>query len=135
MGSPIRSGWKNIHHVRAGLEYKPQPKLSLAGGYHSFWLASARDALYNAGGTPIARIATGAPDRHVGQELDMQATFTPSPRIQLHGGYSHLFTGAFLKDRDTRRVIQRPLHHGDDDASWNGEIAMTTGPKLLAASF
>ena len=90
-------GWKNIHHVRAGLEYKPQPKLALAGGYHSFWLASARDALYNAGGTPIARIATGAPDRHVGQELDVQATFTPSPRIQVHGGYSHLFTGAFLK--------------------------------------
>jgi hypothetical protein len=90
-------GWKNIHHARAGLEFKPQPRLSFAGGYHSFWLASARDALYNAGGVVLARIPTGAPDRHVGQELDIQATFTPSARIQLHGGYSHLFTGAFLK--------------------------------------
>ena len=36
-------------------------------------------------------------DRHVGQELDIQATYTPSPRIQLHGGYAHIFTGAFLK--------------------------------------
>ncbi len=52
-------GWKNIHHVRAGLEFKPQPRLALAGGYHSFWLASARDALYNAGGAPIARIRDG----------------------------------------------------------------------------
>ncbi len=45
--------------------------------------------------SPASR--TGAPDRHVGQELDIQATFTPSVRIQLHGGYSHIFPGAFLK--------------------------------------
>jgi hypothetical protein len=90
-------GWKNIHHLRAGLEFRPQPKLSFAGGYHSFWLATARDALYNAAGVAIARVATGAANRHVGQEIDVQATFAPSPRIQLHGGYSHLFTGAFLK--------------------------------------
>ena len=94
-------GWKNIHHLRTGLEFRPQPRLALAGGYHSFWLASTGDALYNAGGTPIARmpagIAAGQAPRHVGQELDIQATFTPSPRIQVHGGYSHMFTGAFLK--------------------------------------
>jgi hypothetical protein len=90
-------GWKNIHHVRAGAEYKPQPRLTFAAGYHSFWLASAYDALYSAAGTVVARIPTGAPDRHVGQEVDAQATFAPSPRIQIHGGYSHLFTGAFLK--------------------------------------
>ncbi len=90
-------GWKNIHHLRTGVEFKPQPRLALAGGYHSFWLASSRDALYNAGGAVVARIPGGTADRHVGQELDVQATFTPSPRIQVHGGYSHLFTGAFLK--------------------------------------
>lgn len=90
-------GWKNIHHLRTGLEMRPHAKLSLAGGYHSFWLASATDALYTAGSAVLARIPTGAPNRHVGQELDIQATFTPSPRIQLHGGYAHIFTGAFLK--------------------------------------
>ena len=90
-------GWKNIHHLRTGLEVRPHTKLALAGAYHSFWLASATDALYSAGGAVIARIPTGAPDRHVGQELDIQATFTPSSRIQLHGGYSYIFPGAFLK--------------------------------------
>ena len=34
-------GWKNIHHVRTGLELRPHTKLALAGAYHSFWLASA----------------------------------------------------------------------------------------------
>ena len=90
-------GWKNIHHLRTGVEFRPQPKLAVAGGYHSFWLASAHDALYSAASTVVARIPTGAPNRHVGQELDAQATFTASPRIQVHGGYSHFFTGAFLK--------------------------------------
>jgi hypothetical protein len=94
-------GWKNIHHLRAGLEARPHAKLMLAGGYHSFWLASATDALYSAGGAVLARLPTEAgtakADRHVGQELDIQATFIPSPRIQLHVGYAHIFTGAFLK--------------------------------------
>ena len=90
-------GWKNIHHLRTGLEARPHAKLALAGSYHSFWLASATDALYSAGGAVLARVPTGSPDRHVGQELDIQATYTPSPRIQLTGGYAHMFTGAFLK--------------------------------------
>ena len=90
-------GWKNIHHLRTGVEARPHAKLALAGSYHSFWLASATDALYSAGGAVLARLPTGAPDRHVGQELDIQATYTPSPRIQLHGGYAHMFTGKFLK--------------------------------------
>ena len=90
-------GWKNIHHLRAGIEMRPQPRLTIGSSYHSFWLAAARDALYSAGGGVVARNATGAEDRHVGQELDIQATFMPSVRMQIHGGYSHIFPGAFLK--------------------------------------
>jgi hypothetical protein len=101
-------GWKNIHHVRVGLEARPHPKLALGGSYHSFWLASATDALYSAGSAVLARIPTGAPDRHVGQELDIQATFTPSPRLQLHGGYAHIFTGAFLKAATPGRSYSGP---------------------------
>jgi hypothetical protein len=90
-------GWKNIHHLRAGLEYKPQTKLLLSGGYHSYWLASSRDALYSAAGATLARIAAGAPNRHVGQEVDLQTIYTPSARIQVSGGYAHLFAGPFLR--------------------------------------
>lgn len=90
-------GWKNIHHLRTGLEARPHTKLALAGAYHSFWLASPYDALYSAASAVVARIPAGASDRHVGQELDLQATYTPSPRIQIHGGYAHIFPGAFLR--------------------------------------
>jgi hypothetical protein len=101
-------GWKNIHHLRAGLETRVHPKLMLGGGYHSFWLASRTDALYSAASAVIARIPTGAPNRHVGQELDIQATYTPSPRIQLHGGYAHIFTGAFLKAATPGKAYSAP---------------------------
>jgi hypothetical protein len=101
-------GWKNIHHVRTGVEVRPHATLMLAGSYHSFWLASTTDSLYSASSAVLARLPTGlaaeagaakagATNRHVGQELDIQATYAPSPRIQLHGGYAHIFTGAFLK--------------------------------------
>ena len=90
-------GWKNIHDARVGLEFKPRSTLALSGGYHSYWLANNRDALYSAAGAVLGRISDGAQSRHVGQELDVQATYTPSARVQVTGGYAHLFTGAFLK--------------------------------------
>jgi hypothetical protein len=90
-------GWKNIHHVRTGLEFKPQPKLLLIGSYHSYWLATERDALYSASGAVLGRIAAGAANRHVGHELDLQAAYTPSARVQTTGGYARLFPGPFLK--------------------------------------
>ena len=68
----------------------------------------APDALYSASGAVLARIPNGAPDRHVGQELDIQATYTPSPRIQLHGGYAHIFTGPFLKAATPGRSYSAP---------------------------
>ena len=115
-------GWKNIHHLRAGLEARPHAKLALAGSYHSFWLASATDALYSAGGAVLARIAAGRADRHVGQELDMQATYTPSPRIQLTGGYAHMFTGRVPQSGDAGPVLQRSLRDGDHHAPRIGEV-------------
>ncbi len=91
-------GWRNIHHVRTGLEFTPVKKWPLAANYHSWWLAERRDALYTAGSLPIARIAAGAASRHVGQELDLQLSHPLTPQLQLAAGYAHIFTGGFLKE-------------------------------------
>ncbi|MBM3773850.1 MAG: hypothetical protein FJW37_01650 [Acidobacteria bacterium] len=53
-------GWRNIHHLRAGIEFKPRPKWMITSNYHSFWLASPGDALYAASGAAVARSATGS---------------------------------------------------------------------------
>lgn len=90
-------GWKNIQHLRSGVEFKPRAKWLIAGKYNLWWLANARDALYNAAGAAVAKVADGSAGRYVGQELDFQAMYTVSKQIQIAGGYAHLFPGTFLK--------------------------------------
>jgi hypothetical protein len=90
-------GWRNIHHLRSGIEFKPRAKWLVTGSYHSWWLASARDALYSASGAAIARSADGSAGRRVGQEADLQAIYTLSRQVQVGGGLAHIFPGTFLK--------------------------------------
>ena len=94
-------GWRNIHNPHLGLEVKPSKKLSIAGGFHEYWLASARDGLYNAGGSLIARSPDGSAGRHVGEELDVYGLYSLSKTISFGAGYGQLFTGEFL-NRTTR---------------------------------
>jgi hypothetical protein len=102
-------GWKNIHHVRLGPEFKPRPKWLLSANYHSWWLATTADALYSAGGVAVARLAPGAgSDRHVGQELDAQAVYTWNKQVQIAGGFARIFPGAFLKATTPGRSFNFP---------------------------
>lgn len=91
-------GWKNIHHLRGGLELKPTSKLSTSASYHSWWLANTRDGLYSVSGALVARVANGSAGRHVGQEIDVQATYPLTPQIQIAPGFSHIFPGTFLNN-------------------------------------
>ena len=91
-------GWKNIHHARAGVEITPFKGMPVTTNYHSWWLAEERDALYNVASVPIARVASGAANSHVGQEIDVQVSKALFPQLQLAAGYAHIFTGAFLKE-------------------------------------
>ena len=100
--------WKNIHHVRAGVELKPSPKVSVTANYHSSWLANVNDGLYNAGGAVIARAPAGSAGKHVGQELDAQAVFAVSGQVQLAGGYAHIFPGTFLMKATPGKAYKFP---------------------------
>ena len=91
-------GWRNIRHMRAGIELTPWRGVPIIANYHSWWLNEKRDALYAAGGAALARVPTGAASAHVGQELDIQATKALTPQLQVAVGYAHIFTGAFLKE-------------------------------------
>jgi hypothetical protein len=97
LGLADQVGWQNIEHLRGGVELKPKAQWSLAGSCHSWWLASATDALYSASGAVVTRSANGSAGRYVGQELDAQATYTYSPQLQIGGGYARMIPGEFLK--------------------------------------
>jgi hypothetical protein len=91
-------GWKNMHHARAGFEVTPFKGFPVTTNYHSWWLAENKDAIYNAGNAVVGRVITGAADRHVGQELDLQVSRALTPQLQAAAGYAHIFPGAFLKE-------------------------------------
>ena len=102
-------GWRNINHVRTGVELKPTSKWQVSGGYHSYWLASATDALYSAGGAVVARSSAGTAGRFVGQEVDLQTTYIYSPQIQIAGGFAHLIPGTFLKNTTEGHAYDYPF--------------------------
>ena len=90
-------GWKNIHHVRTGVEMKPSPKLAVSGKYSSYWLADAKDSLYNTSSTLLARSPNGTAGRYVGQEVDGAGLYTFSKTLTAGAGVGHIFPGPFLK--------------------------------------
>jgi hypothetical protein len=90
-------GWKNVHHARAGVELTPVRATPVSVNYHSWWLAERHDAVYAISNAVVARVPSGAPDRHVGPELDVQATRVVTPYVSVSGGYAHIFPGPVLK--------------------------------------
>ncbi len=97
LGLSDQVGWRNVHHLREGFEFTPIKATAISLNYHSWWLAEKTDGLYAASGALLARVAGGAADSHVGQELDVQVSRPLTPQIQVAAGYAHMFTGAFLK--------------------------------------
>jgi hypothetical protein len=90
-------GWKNIHHVRSGVELKPYPKWAVSAKYSSYWLADAHDALYTTSNAVVALRSNGTAGRFVGQELDATTAYVVSKQLHFGGGLGHLFPGGFLK--------------------------------------
>jgi hypothetical protein len=91
-------GWRNIHDARVGFDITPIKATLITVNYHSYWVAQARDALYAASGTPLARVPGGAASRRVGQEIDAQVARPLTPYLAVAAGYSHLIPGPFLKE-------------------------------------
>ena len=96
LGLSDQVGWRNIHHVRGGVEFSPWRNTPLSVGYHTWWLANRNDGLYAASGALTARVPGGAASSHVGQEIDVQVTRPLTPQLAVSAGYAFLEPGKFL---------------------------------------
>jgi Alginate export len=102
-------GWRNIRNLRAGVEFKPYRKLRINLDFHSFWLASKYDGIYNTSGSLIVKApASGAAHGDVGKETDVYVTDNYSERITLGAGCGHLFPGRFLKENSPGSSMSYP---------------------------
>ena len=91
-------GRQNIEDWNFQLTFTPHPAAAITLWGHVFRLQQARDALYDASGSPLRQDPTGAAGRDVGQELDVTLKWTLTPRANVLFGCSHLWPGAFLFD-------------------------------------
>ncbi len=97
LGLADQFGWRNIEDLRFGQDWHIARKWTAATSFHDFWLANAHDALYPARGSVIGQNAAGVDGTHVGEELDIQAIYTPTRQTQIDFGYGRVIPGHFLK--------------------------------------
>jgi alginate export protein len=99
LGFADQIGKRNIQQIRVGIEETigKRRKLSLRQAYMNFWLATVHDGLYTNGGAPSLPAAPSVGARHVGQELDLIATYHLHKKCEIGFGYSRIFAGAYLK--------------------------------------
>ncbi len=95
-GTADQIGWRNIHDLAAGFEWRPTRRWRGRLDYHSFWLANARDAFYNEAGVEFVRNPQ-ATNRRIGWELDLQADWQYSDRLRFGLGWARLFPGPYLR--------------------------------------
>ena len=86
-------GRRNIEDLNFQFSVKPMPKLKVLLWWHIFHLQNTADVPYNVNMTPFVATAGGSAD--LGQELDLIAKYSITPRSNLLLGYSHFFAGDF----------------------------------------
>jgi hypothetical protein len=97
---------QNLNDYRYQISAKPHKKLKLQADYHMIYLDTVKDSWYNVA-RGVARTATTAVDSHVGDEIDLTADFKFNDQLNVGVGYSHFFSGDYLRQTGT-----------DDDADF-----------------
>ncbi|MEO6992547.1 MAG: alginate export family protein [Lacunisphaera sp.] len=97
--------WKNIREAVASVRFVPVAKTTLRIDYHRFSLYTDEDAWYRANGVatvrPLNAAAQSAPTR-VGDEIDINGSWTPRPWAAIDIGYAHFLSGAYLSATGAR---------------------------------
>lgn len=90
---------QNLHDLRLTYAIRPAANLSLAVEVHSQFLDTTADFWYNVGGVfrNAGGYATRGTSRHLGQELDLIASWNPVPSTQIEIGASRYFRGDYIK--------------------------------------
>lgn len=91
-------GRKNTQSINVNVSAWPVPKkLRTYAAWHSFWLQSREDAIYNAAGRAGRRDRTGNSSREMGHELDLTLLWNIDVHQSILVGYSHLWAGEFIE--------------------------------------
>jgi hypothetical protein len=103
--------FKNGRDLAVYLKVQPADQVSVHLDLHNFWLASVRDAWYNASGGVIRPgDPTGQDSSRVGYETDFHVKVTANKYLKFWAGWSHFFAGTFVRETATAGT--------DKDMNW-----------------
>jgi hypothetical protein len=88
--------WRNIHEPLMGVEAEPRRKWRTTLRFRELFVASRQDGLYGFSGAELVR-NPAATSSHIGHELDLQINYRFSSRLDILGGYGHVFQGTYLR--------------------------------------
>lgn len=86
----------NIYSIQSSV--KPSDKLKLTSDFHFIYLDSQNDYLFDSTGKKVRSTTGSSYDRHVGNELDLTASYDVNKHMNLLVGYSHFFAGDWADD-------------------------------------
>ena len=95
---------QNINDINAKFTVKPLKPLVFQAQYHWFDLANTSDVLYTITGQPFGQPHRG---RHVGEELDLVATYTFNPNFNVQLGYFWFWNGPFIQNNQPRGTAEQ----------------------------
>jgi hypothetical protein len=96
---------QNLLDCAARFAVAPAKKLSFNADYHWFGKAAREDAIYNVAAVPFGGVSTT--DRHIGNELDLIATYQVNKNLQLQLGYFWFWYGDAVTQNPNPSVANR----------------------------
>jgi hypothetical protein len=104
MGLIDNIGRQNISDINGKFTVKPLKQMSFQTQYHWFDLANAHDVLYTVTGQPFGQPNHG---KHVGEELDLVATYAFSPNFSVQLGYFWFWYGRYVETNSPRGTAEQ----------------------------
>jgi hypothetical protein len=97
-------GRQNAIDAQTGVVLRPFPATTTTLTGHFFWRADNQDALYSASGA-VSRAGSSGSSSWLGAELDLLVRYQFDVHLALMAGYSHFFTGDYLRTSGRGRDI------------------------------
>ncbi len=87
---------QNLNDYRYSLAVNPTSKLKLTADLHLIYLDTVKDSFYSAARTVTRSSTSSSANAHVGDEIDLWASYKICSYASAVLGYSHLYAGKYL---------------------------------------
>jgi len=104
---------QNLLDYSLGSQVKPFEKLTVTSQFHWLYKHRQQDFIYNVGGVPQGPRSTdpgGTDSRHIGNELDLIATYQVNKNLTLESGYSWFWYGGAVENTTLNRGDARQFY-------------------------